>query len=199
MDLTPTFKERQHTLREQEILDAAERKLSTAGYAGFTLDEIAADVGISKPTLYLHFKSKDEMLASVGARVIRRADDFLESLPESMCAIDRLRAIIGHMVQARFGPNGLMFGAEMPISVLITQACIRSAETGIKQKLTEIIHHLQEEGVSNNQISATILTSALLSFVRDYWYEEMVATGMTTPEELCESWLAILAPFVGRG
>ncbi len=193
--LAPTFKERQHALREQEILDAAERKLSSAGYSGFTLDEIAADVGISKPTLYLHFKSKDEMMASVGARIIGRVSDFIASLPENTAAIDRLRSIIDHMVQTRFGPSGLRFGAEMPISVLMSQACIRSAETGIKQKLTEIIVQLQEEGLSKKQIPATILTAALLSFVRDYWYEEMVGSGATTPDELRESWLAIIAPF----
>ena len=195
MDSAPKFRERQHALREQEILDAAEHKVSTAGYKGFTLDEIAADVGISKPTLYLHFKSKDEMLASVGARIIRRTCEFIERLPDRMSTLDRLRAIVGHLVNVRFGPNGPMFGAEMPISVMVTQTSLRTAEVGVNQKLTEIIAQLQAEGLSNRQIPPAILTAALLSFVRDYRYEEMVSKGTTTPDELRESWLAIIAPF----
>jgi AcrR family transcriptional regulator len=195
MDLAPTFKERQHSLREKEILDATERKLSIAGYAGFTVDEIAGEVGISKPTLYLHFKSKDEMVASVVARCIQRAIVVVDGLPESMPAINRLRAVLDHLVQARFGPSGLMFGAEMPLCTLAAQAPIRSAESLIKKKLTEIIVQLQDSGSANSHVPACLLTAALMSLARDSRYEEMVATGLTTPEELRESWLAIIAPF----
>jgi TetR/AcrR family transcriptional repressor of nem operon len=55
------------------ILDAAQELLQTRSFTGFSFDDLAKRVGIRKPSLYHHFKSKDalgaEVLARVGARL----------------------------------------------------------------------------------------------------------------------------------
>lgn len=60
------------TTRER-ILDAAQELVQTRSFSGFSFDDLAKRVGIRKPSLYHHFKSKDalgaEMLARVGARL----------------------------------------------------------------------------------------------------------------------------------
>ncbi|MFL5699301.1 MAG: helix-turn-helix domain-containing protein, partial [Ktedonobacteraceae bacterium] len=60
--LPRTLKERQRQEREALILQAAEEVLIEKGYHEMSMDEIAARVGISKGTVYLHFASKEDLV-----------------------------------------------------------------------------------------------------------------------------------------
>jgi AcrR family transcriptional regulator len=50
------------------ILDAADRLLSDKGVRAVSLDDIAAAAGLTKRTLYYHFKTKDDLVAAWLAR-----------------------------------------------------------------------------------------------------------------------------------
>jgi AcrR family transcriptional regulator len=60
----PTMKER--------ILETADRLFYLQGIRAVGVDTIAAEIGISKRTLYNHFPSKDELIAAYLARRFRR-------------------------------------------------------------------------------------------------------------------------------
>ena len=47
------------------ILEAARGKLFTYGYSALTMDDLAAELGMSKKTLYVHFPSKDTLVEAV--------------------------------------------------------------------------------------------------------------------------------------
>ena len=53
------------------ILDAADRLLARYGYRKMTIDDVAKEVGIGKGTIYLHFKSKEEiaLARSIGSSI----------------------------------------------------------------------------------------------------------------------------------
>ena len=50
--------------RQEEIIRAASKRFARHGFNKTTLDEIARDVRIGKPTIYHYFKSKDELFYS---------------------------------------------------------------------------------------------------------------------------------------
>jgi len=50
--------------RQEEIVRAAAKRFGRHGLSKTTLDEIARDVRIGKPTIYHYFKSKDELYYS---------------------------------------------------------------------------------------------------------------------------------------
>jgi AcrR family transcriptional regulator len=52
------------------ILDAAERRLIAAGPGGIRLQEVAADVEVSHPTVLHHFGSRDELVKAVVERAL---------------------------------------------------------------------------------------------------------------------------------
>ena len=52
----------------RRILDAAYELFYRKGFARVGVDEMAAFAGLTKRTLYYHFKSKDELLAAVARR-----------------------------------------------------------------------------------------------------------------------------------
>ena len=45
--------------REQQALAAARARFAEHGYAAVTMDDVAADVGVTKPLLYAYFGNKD--------------------------------------------------------------------------------------------------------------------------------------------
>src|ERR1700687_1334032 len=63
-----SLKEKQRQERETLILQVAEEVLMEKGYYDTSIDEIAARVGIAKGTVYLHFSSKEDLVATIYVR-----------------------------------------------------------------------------------------------------------------------------------
>lgn len=66
--------------RELAILETAERLLEDRSLAEISVDDLASGAGISRPTFYFYFASKDAVLLTLLERVISEADDALEQL-----------------------------------------------------------------------------------------------------------------------
>jgi TetR/AcrR family transcriptional repressor of mexJK operon len=47
------------------VLDAALKVFSEAGYSGTTMDAVALEAGLSKPTLYQYFESKEALFSAM--------------------------------------------------------------------------------------------------------------------------------------
>lgn len=60
------------TDRLDEIMDAAERRIRSSGYNGFSFREIAADVGIKSASVHYHFPTKADLAAAVAKRYRKR-------------------------------------------------------------------------------------------------------------------------------
>ena len=64
-------KEREKERRRQQILIAAKRVFYNKGFAKVTMEDIAREAELSPGTLYLYFKSKDELCASLSLRILQ--------------------------------------------------------------------------------------------------------------------------------
>jgi len=71
-------KERERAAREELILDHAQRMLLRDGFQNLNLDELAEAVEYSKGTLYLHFKTKEDIALAVVTRAQKERADFFE-------------------------------------------------------------------------------------------------------------------------
>ena len=61
-------KEREKLQRRNDIIDAAEKVFFSRGFESATMDEIAEKVELSKGTLYLYFKSKEDLQFAIFMR-----------------------------------------------------------------------------------------------------------------------------------
>jgi AcrR family transcriptional regulator len=86
-----------------EILDAAERFLADLGYAKVTMEDVAREAGVGRTTIYLHFKTKEEVALAVLDRVHARNLEHLRRIAaESEGApLERVRRIL--MERLRYG------------------------------------------------------------------------------------------------
>ena len=64
-------KEREKQLRREEIVLAAEKVFFSKGFDLSTMDDIAEEAELSKGTLYLYFKSKEDLHMAVARKSIR--------------------------------------------------------------------------------------------------------------------------------
>jgi AcrR family transcriptional regulator len=89
-----SFKQQMLQAREDAIVQTVNRLLAEKGFEAMTVDEVAAQVGIAKASLYKHFASKEELAAAAMARVMRQAQDFIRALPADSPALENLRAVV---------------------------------------------------------------------------------------------------------
>jgi AcrR family transcriptional regulator len=66
--------------REQAITASVNRLLSEKGFDAMTVDEVAAEVGIAKASLYKHFSSKEELACAAMVQAMQKAQAFLADL-----------------------------------------------------------------------------------------------------------------------
>jgi TetR/AcrR family transcriptional regulator len=91
---TAERREREKERRRNEILDAAEQIFFTKGVKAATMDEIAETAELSKGTLYLYFKSKEDIYFGINRRalgMLRRTFD--DAVASQTSGLGRVRAI----------------------------------------------------------------------------------------------------------
>ncbi|OBB89790.1 TetR/AcrR family transcriptional regulator [Mycobacterium sp. 852002-40037_SCH5390672] len=66
--------------RELAILSTAEQLLRDRPLADISVDDLAKGAGLSRPTFYFYFASKDAVLLTLFERVIMEADSALETM-----------------------------------------------------------------------------------------------------------------------
>lgn len=69
--------------RELAILSTAEQLLRERPLADISVDDLAKGAGLSRPTFYFYFPSKDAVLLTLFERVIMEADSALETMVAS--------------------------------------------------------------------------------------------------------------------
>ena len=135
------FKDQAFQLREEAILAAASSTLASKGFDLMTMDDVATAVGISKPSLYKHFKSKDELVGEAMIRLLDGAQQELQRLPAEVAPLERLRALLEWALRVRLG-GGLPL---MP-----------STSAHVRDMLIRNLRYMKRVLTLNNQIEALV-------------------------------------------
>jgi TetR/AcrR family transcriptional regulator, mexJK operon transcriptional repressor len=93
------------------ITEAAATLFLSKGYLGTSMDEIAAQAGVSKQTIYKHFADKERLFTGLIASTTARAAEFIQSLIPLLQSTDNLerdlREIAARYVSTVFNPQVL--------------------------------------------------------------------------------------------
>lgn len=90
-----SFRQRTLIAREDAIVAAVKRLLAEKGFDLMTVDEVAAEVGIAKASLYKHFASKEALAAAAMVQTMDQALAKVEELAAdaALDAAARLKAL----------------------------------------------------------------------------------------------------------
>ena len=136
-----SFKEQVLRAREEAIVASVNRLLAEKGFDVMTVDEVAADVGIAKASLYKHFSSKEELAAAAMVRVLDRALAFIDALAlnTGASAITQLKAVARWTMQVQLA-------GEMP-SLPAQNSALRAALTSHRVYLDRLMEVSDKLGV----------------------------------------------------
>ncbi|MBL0729194.1 TetR/AcrR family transcriptional regulator [Piscinibacter sp. HJYY11] len=183
-----SFKEQVLRAREDAIVASVNRLLAEKGYDIMTVDEVAADVGIAKASLYKHFSSKEELAGAAMVRVLQRAQAFMETLPPGAPAIDQLKAVARWTMQVQLA-------GEMP-SLPAQNSALRAALMGnkpyldrlmdVSDRLGEWIVAAQEAGHLDRALPPEVVLYTLFARACDPVLGLLKAGGQYSDERIIE-------------
>lgn len=87
------------TVRRDEILDAAQRLFARQGYDATSVNQIIAEVGVSKGAFYHHFASREDLVEVLACRYARQTAALADEIVNdpTLDAFSRLVGFIGTM------------------------------------------------------------------------------------------------------
>jgi AcrR family transcriptional regulator len=96
--MASSLRERRRMALHDEILQAARSLIQEKGYAAMSMDDLAAHVGISKPTLYSYFATKEDLVAEAFIRAAERLFTYVETEIAHCSPRERLLMILRIMI-----------------------------------------------------------------------------------------------------
>ena len=140
---------------KNRIIDAAEKRFSQYGFRRVTMDDIASDLGISKKTLYLHFKSKEDIAWAVKERMHKDIGRLLQKAKKEIPdPIERFKKIIAE-VTSRVSIIGSTFMTDIKKDI---PDLWRECEFFREKEIYKYIGGILEEGVRKGKIRKDIDT-----------------------------------------
>jgi AcrR family transcriptional regulator len=193
MSTKKTSISKKRTAIEEAVLRVAADKFGKQGYQATTLDEIAAEAGISRAAFYLYFPNKEELLHRMYNQVISTAQTAIEHIvAEELPVPEKLRRIIRHQVR--------YMATNIPLSqVFFSEIFNLRPELGqwvrrANRAFGEVIEKVVKEGVQKGElipVHPKRFTFALVGMCNwmHRWYR---LGGEWTPDTVAEEFIRIL-------
>jgi len=146
-------KQQEYAAKRGDILDAAQRLISIKGYEQMTIQDILAELQISKGAFYHYFSSKPAVLEALIGRMLQEAKQLLTPIVEDpqLPALEKFQRFFATAARWKSERKSFVF-ALMHVwytdDNAITRLKLRSARLKIVSPLlTAIIHQGLREGV----------------------------------------------------
>ena len=188
-----------------EILTAAAELFRARGYRATTLEELARRLGISKKTLYGHFRSKEDLLAAIFHRTMTLVEDGLAAIRASRVApAEQVREVIRHQVRTVVAEQAFLtvfFAEETNLPGRLRRAIVRR-----KARYDHAIQSIVASAAKRGQLTAPprLVVFALLGMSNwvHQWYD---ARGEWDAEFIADAFISLaergygVAPESDRG
>jgi len=141
-----------HNPKRQAILDAATRAFIAHGYSGASMEAIAEAAPVSKPTLYNHFKSKQDLFAAV---IECRCEALLSTLSSVQAELNDpvagLSAIAGAFIDLLYADEALqlyrLIIAEQQQFPELGELIYRSGPEPVLRQMASYLAELNARGI----------------------------------------------------
>lgn len=189
-----SYKERARQRREEEILRTAARLIRERGYANLNMDELAEEVGISKPTLYQHFSGKDDMVLKTMLQSIQRMEKLITDV-DGDTALVKLTNVMRHMLTVHADPDGYSIAIVRESNLALRHLRDETSEVNqIQQRvgyeLYELVAEARKEGAIYPDVSNVLVIGAMFSALAMLESPAIMRERDTNPTDLIDSIIA---------
>ena len=169
----------------QAILDLAYAKFAEHGFKKVSIDEVAAELGISKKTVYKFFPSKEEILGEVVHAKMNSLLGIFEKIQAMKePSIDKIRAI-SEVVGTHINEQWQRILTEVRMNA---PALFKEIDSIIQERLSlgwqKIFTEGQRTGWIRRDIDPVVFTTAYVGVVRDLMKTDFLAKHALTESEI---------------
>ena len=161
------------------IVAAALRVCSMRGYRGTSLEEIAAEAGVSRGAIHWHFGTKFKLFVYIGRKAADKIDSFLEMAGRRDCStMETLRDVMTLFFRSIFDDPTFRDAVHLAMRVRMTNDMndlVDLYNESVLRRKRYIVSVIQE-GVRKGEISdivdPNLVAGAILSFMSGslhYW------------------------------
>jgi len=187
-----SLKERQRQERENLILQVAEEVFMEKGYQETSIDEIAAQVGIAKGTVYLHFPSKEDLVMAIFQRdmqhIVQAVDALLSSELTARAKLESVQQFMfGGMFSKHFQLLYAIFNNPGTRRLFAEKECVlRDLWGQLGDRVTTLLDEGKVAGEFAADIPTPVLRSAFFNLLSPKGYERLLVEEKMPPEELAK-------------
>lgn len=149
---------------KKKLYEIAERMFKEHNYADVMVEDITDEAGITKGAFYVHFESKDALIAMVIADYASRADTdykaFLEALPADMPTSNVLLALtekIAEVLIETIGCENMKKVYQMLLAGIVDTEAVK----GYGRELYLLFHGIVEKGIRRGELKSTLSAETL--------------------------------------
>ena len=194
-----SFKTQMLAARENAIVQAVNRLLAEKGFDLMTVDQVAAEVGIAKASLYKHFPSKEDLAAAAMVRVLEGAQAFVAGLPATAAPLEQLKALVRWMLRLQLAgemPSLPHHNSSLRANLMNNQAYLNGL-IRVSDQIGAWIEAAQKDGAINAKTPALVVLYTVYARACDPVVEFLKAGGQHSDDEIVE--LVIGTCFEGLG
>jgi TetR/AcrR family fatty acid metabolism transcriptional regulator len=206
--------------KRKRILQAAVKVFARKGYFAARVSDIARRAGVADGTIYLYFKSKEDILVRLFDEVMaEQAEEMGKAIDGLPSAPERLRAIAERHLRALGGNRDLavVFQVELRQSTRFMERFTASWLGDYFALITDVIEQGQREGALRADLNKKVATKAFFGALdelvtswiiggKGYDLEKLAAPvvdlflrGATAPRKAASGRPALAAVAAGRG
>jgi AcrR family transcriptional regulator len=184
--------------KRERIVEEAVKLFYARGFTGTTLDDIAAELGVTKPFIYTHFRSKVELLAALCTPTIEMSLAAVENAAkEQGSPSERLhRAVVDftHVVLSRQANIAIFFREEKSLA---PEALAEI--NALRRQFDRVLSGLLAEGVAAGEFRIADVNLAALAIggMISWAYTWHRSSGRLKLEEMCTSMADLALQMVG--
>jgi TetR/AcrR family transcriptional regulator, cholesterol catabolism regulator len=178
--------------RKDEVVRVAAQLFAAKGYHATTLDEIAEEMGVTKPALYYYIASKEDILQSIINRVMEPMEQVSKVGKSNLQPKEKMEAIIRMLVQ---------FATERKETALIAfeQANIlpKKSQDALKRRQKEVervVEQTLKEGIEQGCFSVgdVRMTCFAILSVSNWLYRWYQPGGNMTSTDIADQFIKLL-------
>jgi len=144
---------------KKKLYEIAERLFTERNFSDVSVEDITDEAGITKGAFYVHFESKDALIAILIADYATQADTnyktFLETLPDDMRASEVLLALTQKIAETLLYTIGYE-NMKKVYQMLLAGTVDTGAVKGYSRELFTLFHGVLEKGIRRGELTSSL-------------------------------------------